>query len=189
MQNNQPIINTVLSVIITISIIVILFMSINLYNKYKEDDKIKDDILEMKKENKETEKQNQKIANMEKDQEKELQISEVSNIAEKFNGKFFVWDSWESFSNNMKGLRASYPNLKDNKNVVIDGKDVGTGTSPESSYSSEVYTTENKQEVAELIKQNKNYEDKTTEKLWYKISNYKDGKYDITKFQSYEKVL
>ncbi|MGJ7589073.1 hypothetical protein [Staphylococcus shinii] len=189
MQNNQPIVNTVLSVIIAISIIVILFMSINLYNKYKEDDKIKNDILAMKKENKQTVKQNQKVDNMEKDQENELKISEVSNIAEKFNEKFFVWDTWESFSNNMKSLRASYPNLKDNDNVVIDGKDVGTGTSPESSYSTDIYTTENKQEIAELIKQNKNYEEKTTEKLWYKVSTYKDGEYDITKFQGYEKVL
>lgn len=189
MQNNQFKLTTILSVVITILIIIALFMSINLYNKYQEDDKIKDDIKTIKAKNNKTTAHNKKVASLEKEQEKELEVEEVSNIATNFNDKFFKWDSWETFSKHMEKLRETYPNLKDNKNVVIDGKDVGTGNSPESDYVSELFITENKKEVTEVIKQTKEYEEKSTEKIWYKVSKYNNGQYDITKFEDYEEVL
>lgn len=189
MQNNQFKLTTVLNVVITILIIVVLFMAINLYNKYQEDDKIKDDIQTIKEKNQKVKSHNKEVAALEKDQENKLQVEEVSNIATNFNDKFFIWDSWEKFSKNMENLRETYPNLKDNENVVIDGKDVGTGNSPNSDYESEQFISENKKEITEVIKQTKEYEEKSTEKIWYKVSNYNDGQYDITKFEDYEKVL
>lgn len=89
----------------------------------------------------------------------------------------------------MKYLRNTFPNLEENKNVKIDGKDVGTGDAPESNYEGNSYVTENKEEISEIIKQSKSYESKATEKLWFKVSNNKDGKYDITKFDAYEKII
>lgn len=44
MQNNNVKMTTVLGVIISLLVIVVIIMGINLFNKYKEDDKIKKDI-------------------------------------------------------------------------------------------------------------------------------------------------
>lgn len=189
MQNNNVKMTTVLGVIISLLAIIVIIMGINLFNKYKEDDKIKKDIQTLQSKNEDVKKHNKDVDNKEKEQEKVLQIDTAMNNTTEFNDKFFVWDSWKTYSDNMKYLRNTFPNLEDNKNVVIDGKDVGTGTAPESTYESDAFVTENKNEVSELIKQSKSYDSKATEKLWFKVSNNKDGKYDITQFESYEKII
>lgn len=189
MQNNNVKMTTVLGVIISLLVIVVIIMGINLFNKYKEDDKIKKDIQTLQSKNEEVKNHNKNVEDKENEQEKKIQIATATNSANEFNDKFFVWDSWKVYSDNMKYLRNTFPNLEENKNVKIDGKDVGTGDAPESNYEGNSYVTENKEEISEIIKQSKSYESKATEKLWFKVSNNKDGKYDITKFDAYEKII
>ena len=78
--------------------------------------------------------------------------------------------------------------MKDNKNVDISGKVVGRGDSPRSSYSSDTFTTRNKDEIAQMITQTKKTPTTQSEKKWFKLSNTQNTTYDVTKMDSYEEI-
>ncbi|EGQ3776064.1 hypothetical protein GH131_10535 [Staphylococcus pseudintermedius] len=178
-----------INIAIGVMLCVLVFAAINLYNKHQEEKHIMKEISELKTKNKSIKEANRKVEEKEKKQEKELAITDVLNTSSNFNDKFFVWGSWEEYSSNMKKLRELHPNLDDSNKVQIDGKDVGNGTSPKSSYDSDIFITKNKGEITELLTQKKKYEDKDTEKIWFKNSYYKEGIYDINEFESYTRIL
>ena len=172
-------------VVILILFMVMMFVLIGLFNTYKENEDLRSDI----KSEKQKINHNKTVSDREKEQNEKLGLTDVENASDDFNEKFYVWSNWQEFSDNMKSLRQTYPNLDSNDNVDISGKAVGTGDSPISNYESTSYTTTNKDELSEIITQEKKYDDHTTETLWHKVSNYKKGKYDISEFEKYDKIL
>ncbi|MDN0189332.1 hypothetical protein P6439_14560 [Staphylococcus arlettae] len=74
MQNNNVKMTTVLGVIISLLAIVVIIMGINLFNKYKEDDKIKKDIQTLQSKNEDVKKHNKDVDNKEKEQRKFLKL-------------------------------------------------------------------------------------------------------------------
>jgi hypothetical protein len=88
----------------------------------------------------------------------------------------------------MESLQKRYPNLEDSDIVDISGKSVGNGESPDSTYSSDIYPTDKKGQIAELITQTKSSEDSDTELVWYKVEDYDKGKYNISYLKPYQKA-
>lgn len=176
-------------VVILILFMVMMFVLIGLFNTYKENEDLRSDIKSEKQKISNTKSHNKTVSDREKEQNEKLGLTDVENASDDFNEKFYVWSNWQEFSDNMKSLRQTYPNLDSNDNVDISGKAVGTGDSPISKYESTSYTTTNKDELSEIITQEKKYDDHTTETLWHKVSNYKKGKYDISEFEKYDKIL
>lgn len=189
MKNSKLENGTICNIFIMLLTITLVFLIFGLLNSYNHNNKLRDEIKNDKEIMAQTKKENKKIESQEKEDYKNLEIASVDNAANDFNNKFFDWDSWKTFSYNMKDLRTKYPNLEDNENIDISGKSVGTGESPVSSYDSEKYTTTKKKELAEYIIQSKKYDDHKSQVIWQKLSNYENGKYDITKFDKYEQIL
>lgn len=176
-------------VVILILSMTMLFVLIGLFNTYKDNEGLRSDIKSDKQKISKSKTHNRMVSEREKKQNEKLGLTDVENASNEFNEKFYVWSNWQEFSDNMKSLRQTYPNLDSNDNVDISGKAVGTGDSPISNYESTSYTTTNKDELSEIITQEKKYDDHTTETLWHKVSNYKKGKYDISQFEKYDKIL
>ncbi|WP_239710624.1 hypothetical protein [Mammaliicoccus sp. E-M21] len=189
MENNRSYSFMVLNAILGICLLITVFMSVNLYNKHQEYQETKSDIKELKLENKNTKIANKKVDEKQRKINEELGIDRVSNQSESFNKLFFEWGTWDKFSDNMGTIRKDYPVIQKGKVVNVDGKDVGTGNSPVSSYSSDVFTTKQKNEVNEFIIQRKTYEDKKTETIWQKNSILINGEYDIKIMKSYELII
>lgn len=131
---------------------------------------------------------NKKIDKEQKAIDKKVGLDDVQSQAETFDDNFFDWSSWGEYTDNMKFLQKEFPNLKDNKNVDISGKVVGRGDSPRSSYSSDTFTTRNKDEIAQMITQTKKTPTTQSEKKWFKLSNTQNTTYDVTKMNSYEEI-
>ncbi|MCE5003485.1 hypothetical protein KJJ36_14025 [Staphylococcus pseudoxylosus] len=180
---------TIRNIFIMLLAITLVFLILGLINSYNHNNSLREDIKKEKATMKQTKKENKKIEAKEMEDYKNLEIADVDNASNDFNDKFFNWDSWKTFSYNMKDLRTKYPNLEDNEDVDISGKSVGTGESPVSSFDSEKYTTTKKKEISEYIIQSKKYNDHKSQVIWQKVSNYENGKYDITKFDKYEQIL
>lgn len=189
MKNNQLSGSTIRNIFIMLLSVIFIFMVLALINSYNHNNGLRDKIKKEKATVEQTKKDNKEILAREQSDNENLEIDNVEDATNNFNDKFFDWNTWEVFSNNMKDLRKTYPNLEDNKDIDISGKSVGTGESPVSSYDSEKYTTTNKQEIAEYIIQSKRYEDHKSQMIWQKVSDYDKGKYDITKFEKYEQIL
>ena len=89
----------------------------------------------------------------------------------------------------MNDLVKTFPNI-DNGNVVdLAPTNVGVGESPESSHDQKVMTTTNKGEIAEFITQTKKTDIGESEALWYKVSEYHDGRYDVAYLKPFKKAL
>ncbi|CAG7915013.1 hypothetical protein SSCS72_02834 [Mammaliicoccus sciuri] len=189
MENNRSYSFMILNAILGLCLLITVFMSVNLYNKHKEFDETKNEIEQMKLENKNIKMANKKVDKKQEKINEELGIDRVSNQSETFNNLFFEWDTWEKFSNNMETIRKDYPAIQKGNVVNVDGKDVGTGNSPVSSYSADVFTTKEKNEVNEFITQRKTYDDKKTETIWQKNSVLINGEYDIKRMKSYELII
>ncbi|MZP63801.1 hypothetical protein GT368_10825 [Staphylococcus pseudintermedius] len=61
--------------------------------------------------------------------------------------------------------------------------------SPNSSYSRDSYIGKEKSQIGDIVKQTKVYPDgQETEAIWYIVSEYKDGKYNITTMNAYREA-
>ena len=121
---------------------------------------------------------NKKVEKQQDEQIKNLGTEEVTNVSNDFNDKLYDWTSWEEYTN------------IDNGNVVdLAPTNVGVGESPESSHDQKVMTTTNKGEIAEFITQTKKTDIGESEALWYKVSEYHDGRYDVSYLKPFKKAL
>lgn len=132
---------------------------------------------------------NKKIEKQQEEQIKNLGTEEVTNVSSDFNDKLYDWTSWEDYTKNMNSLSKAYPNI-DNGNVVdLASTNVGVGESPESSHNQKVMTTTNKGKIAEFITQTKKTDVGESEALWYKVSEYHEGRYDVSYLKPFKKAL
>lgn len=132
---------------------------------------------------------NKKVEKQQEEQIKNLGTEEVTNVSSDFNDKLYDWTSWEEYTKNMNDLVKTFPNI-DNGNVVdLAPTNVGVGESPESSHDQKVMTTTNKGEIAEFITQTKKTDIGESEALWYKVSEYHDGRYDVSYLKPFKKAL
>ncbi|MFW3619457.1 hypothetical protein [Staphylococcus caprae] len=183
MENNSK----YMSLVIVLSLILI-GLGIYAFASYAKVKEIKNEInqLEAKKDDRES--YNKQIEKKQIETDKEVGNADVIRAATDFNNKFYNWSSWNEFSDNMDYLKKTYPNLEDSDIVDISGKAVGNGESPESSYTSEIFPTDKKGEISEIVTQEKTQDNSDTQLLWYKVSKYNKGKYDISYFKPYEEV-
>lgn len=180
--------NNKFTTLLIILILTIVFLGLLVMNSNHKVQNIKDDIQKLEAKQKDREQTNEKINNEQLKENKRVGNERVMTNSKLFNDKFYNWASWDEFSDNMENLKKRYPNLEDSEIVDISGKAVGNGESPESSYSSDIYPTDKKGQVAELIKQTKSTEETDIELLWFKISDYEDGKYNISYLKPYQKA-
>lgn len=132
---------------------------------------------------------NKKVEKQQEEQIENLGTEEVTNVSSDFNNKLYDWTSWKDYTNNMNSLSKAYPNI-DNGNVVdLAPTNVGVGESPESSHNQKVMTTTNKGEIAEFITQTKKTDVGESEALWYKVSEYHEGRYDVSYLKPFKKAL
>ena len=132
---------------------------------------------------------NKKVEKQQDEQIKNLGTEEVTNVSSDFNDKLYDWKSWEEYTNNMNDLVKTFPNI-DNGNVVdLAPTNVGVGESPESSHNQKVMTTTNKGKIAEFITQTKKTDVGESEALWYKVSEYHEGRYDVSYLKPFKKAL
>ncbi|WP_436962336.1 hypothetical protein [Staphylococcus shinii] len=183
MENNNKFLS-----IVTILILAIVFLGALVLNSNHNVKEIKKDIAQLEKKQLDRSKYNDGIDKKQSSINERIGNSAVIKAAKKFNDKFYIWSSWNEFSDNMKDLRAMYPNLEDSDIVDISGKAVGNGDSPDSIYSTDFYATDKKGQVAELITQNKSTETSGTRLQWFKIENMKKGKYSITYLKPYNEA-
>ncbi|WP_215395369.1 hypothetical protein [Staphylococcus aureus] len=133
--------------------------------------------------------ENKKITSANDELKKQVGIYDTDKSSGKFYDKFFKWSTWKEYMANMEQLQVLYPSIDKGKVVNIKGDTRGAGASPESSYSRESYISEEKTQTGDIVHQSKNYPDgKETEAIWYVISDYKDGKYNITKMNAYREA-
>ena len=132
---------------------------------------------------------NKKVEKQQEEQIENLGTEEVTNVSSDFNDKLYDWTSWKEYTNNMNNLVKTYPNI-DNGNVVdLAPTNVGVGESPESSHNQKVMTTTNKGKIAEFITQTKKTDVGESEALWYKVSEYHEGRYDVSYLKPFKKAL
>lgn len=132
---------------------------------------------------------NKKVDKQQEEQIKNLGTEEVTNVSSDFNDKLYDWKSWEDYTNNMNDLVKTYPNIDKGNVVDLAPTNVGVGESPESSHDQKVMTTKNKGEIAEFITQTKKTDIGESEALWYKVSEYHDGRYDVSYLKPFKKAL
>lgn len=189
MENKRSYLLMVLNAIIGLSLLITIFMCVNLYNKHQDYKEMKSEIQELKLKNEKTVAHNKKVDKKQKQIDEELGLERIQNHAKVFDDLFFEWGTWKDFSDNMSIIRKDYPAIQKGNVVNVDGKDVGTGNSPVSSYTADIFTTKQKNEVNEFITQRKTYEDKKTETIWQKNSVLINGEYNITRMKSYELII
>ncbi|WP_237451446.1 hypothetical protein, partial [Staphylococcus pseudintermedius] len=86
-------------------------------------------------------------------------------------------------------LQVLYPTIEEGNVVNIKGDTRGAGVSPNSSYSRDSYIGKEKSQIGDIVKQTKVYPDgQETEAIWYIVSEYKDGKYNITTMNAYREA-
>lgn len=132
---------------------------------------------------------NKKVETQQEEQIKNLGTEEVTNVSSDFNDKLYDWTSWEDYTNNMNSLSKAYPNIENGNVVDLAPTNVGVGESPESSHNQKVMTTTNKGEIAEFITQTKKTDIGESEALWYKVSEYHEGRYDVSYLKPFKKAL
>ncbi|MEX2935963.1 hypothetical protein [Staphylococcus saprophyticus] len=183
MENNNK-----FTSLVVILIIVVGFMGILTLVSNQKLANIKDDITKLEAKQKERNQYNDKIKEQQKEEDARVGNDRVTTNAKYFNDKFYNWSSWNEFSDNMENLKKRYPNLEDSDIVDISGKSVGNGESPESTYSSDIYPTDKKGQIAELITQTKSEDETDTELVWFKVEDYDNGKYNISYLKPYQKA-
>ncbi|MFB3208879.1 hypothetical protein PF233_13260 [Staphylococcus pseudintermedius] len=137
---------------------------------------------QIKKKNKEVEAANDKL-------KKQIGIYDTDHASKRFYDKFFVWSTWKEYMSNMKQLQVLYPTIEKGNVVNIKDDTRGAGVSPDSSYSKDSYIGKEKSQIGDIVKQTKVYPDgQETEAIWYIVSEYKDGKYNITTMNAYREA-
>lgn len=174
-----------LTIVLGVIAIVLVGMFIHRFIQVNE---VQSDIKNMKSEKKVNELHNKKVAKEQNDMLKKLGLGKVKSESNTFNNLFFDWSGWGEYTKNMEELQDKYPEIDKGDVVDISGRLVGNGEGPRSRYTSNVYTTSKQGEIAEFIEQNKSADDSRSKALWFKLSNYKDGNYNITDMNVYREV-
>ncbi|PKE06421.1 hypothetical protein CW676_07730 [Macrococcoides caseolyticum] len=178
-----------LDLLILFLITSLIISSVILYNKMNEAEDLSKDLTAKQEKREKIISENKKITEKQIENDNLVGNHDVSVTSEDFNHLYFDWNSWEMYSKNMKEIREKYPNLERSKYVDISGMDVGTGRSPESVHKVQIYNTSKQGEIAEIINQNRRYDDRVTERLIFKVSEYDKGRYDIKEFKVYNRAL
>lgn len=178
-----------LDLLILFLITSLIISSVILYNKMNEAEDLSKDLTAKQEKREKIISENKKITEKQRENDNLIGNHDVSVTSEDFNHLYFDWNSWEMYSKNMKEIREKYPNLERSKYVDISGMDVGTGRSPESVHKVQIYNTSKQGEIAEIINQNRRYDDRVTERLIFKVSEYDKGRYDINEFKVYNRAL
>lgn len=178
-----------LDLVILFLITSLIISSVILYNKMNEAEDLSKDLTAKQEKREKIISENKKITEKQRENDNLVGNHDVSVTSEDFNHLYFDWNSWEMYSKNMKEIREKYPNLERSKYVDISGMDVGTGRSPESVHKVQIYNTSKQGEIAEIINQNRRYDDRVTERLIFKVSEYDKGRYDIKEFKVYNRAL
>lgn len=177
--------NALMILLIIVAGFVILFQIVR-FNEIKD---LKQDIADAKTEKKDVQKYNKGIQEKQQKQLDEVGLTNVKEEMSNFNNLFFEWSTWGEFSRNMKELRALYPKIQSGDVVNISGKSVGTGESPESTYDNDFMTTTNREELAEVVNQNKDFNDGQSDTMWYIIGEKKgDSTFNITHMNHYREI-
>lgn len=176
--------------VITIALLAIAtFVLIFCVVRYHEIQGLKHDIAEKQSEKKAVEKHNKSVDKKQHDQLNTVGLSQVKDDMNNFNELFFKWSTWGEYSKNMKELRESYPSIQKGDVVNISAKNVGSGQSPKSTYQNDFLTTTNKEEIAEIVDQSKDFGNGNSETLWYIIGDKKGGAtFNVTKMSHYQEV-
>lgn len=157
--------------------------------RHNEIENLKDDVKQAKAEKQSVQKYNKQIEKKQQKQLEEVGLKNVKNDMNTFNELFFNWNSWGEYSRNMKELRKLYPKIEKGDIVNISGKNVGSGESPESSYESDYLTTTNKNEIAEVVNQSKDFNNGESNTLWFITGKEKDEEtLDITHMNHYREI-
>lgn len=177
LRKDVAIVLLVIASIVLISFVIGRSMEIN---------ELKSDIKDKKEQKVAITKHNDKVEAKQNEQLKDINLEDVSNEADTFNELFFDWDSWSKYDKNMKTLREKFPKVDEGKVTDISGKVVGHGRSPISTYEASYLTTTKEHEIMQFVEQNKEGVSDQSNSLWYIISEYKDGQYDIKYMKRYE---
>ena len=176
----------VLTVLLLATTVIFTFLMIN---KFTDVHDLEQSIVKKQDDRKLAIAHNKKVDKQQEEQIKNLGTEEVTNVSSDFNDKLYDWKSWEDYTNNMNDLVKTYPNIDKGNVVDLAPTNVGVGESPESSHDQKVMTTTNKGEIAEFITQTKKTDIGESEALWYKVSEYHDGRYDVSYLKPFKKAL
>lgn len=171
---------TVVLILSTITMVILLVVRSNEINQ------LKDDIQNKKEQKTAIVNHNKKVDKLEEAQLEKINLNDVKQEATKFNDLFFDWDTWAKYDGNMKKLQKNYPHIDDSDVVDISGEVVGHGRSPISTYDATYLTTANDKEITQFVEQEKEGVSDESSALWYIISDYKDGEYDIKYMKRYK---
>lgn len=177
------------NVILSILIFCVAITGIYAYNQYSKANDLQQKVDKRLAYNKKVDKKNKKIEDENIKLKKSIGVYDTERSSKKFYDKFFVWNTWEQYLDNMKQLQLLYPQINDGKVVNIKGDKRGAGASPDSSYTKETFISKEKGETADIVTQNKQYFDGSESvAIWYVISKYENGKYDISHMKAYREA-
>lgn len=187
MQETRESIFYSFAAILSIIAVIMLIMAIN---KSTEANDLQAKIDKMNKEKDNRIAYNKDIAKKNEEESEKVGIDEVSKEADVFNDKFFNWGDWGEFTKNRKDLRSLYPNINEGKVVDISGMDVGSNSNKlKSNHSTDRFIGSQNNKIGEMITQFKSSDTGgKTDGMWYKVSEMKDGKYEVVFMEKYEKV-
>ncbi|HHX0046035.1 hypothetical protein L6D11_13965 [Staphylococcus aureus] len=177
------------NVILSILIFCVAITGIYAYNQYSKANDLQQKVDKRLAYNKKVDKKNKKIEDENIKLKKSIGVYDTERSSKKFYDKFFVWNTWEQYLDNMKQLQLLYPQINDGKVVNIKGDKRGAGASPDSSYTKETFISKDKGETADIVTQTKQYFDGSESvAIWYVISKYENGKYDISHMKAYREA-
>lgn len=174
--------------ILLILVVVVIISGIFAFNQFKEAQQNQKELSAKQDKAKKTKSNNKKIAKENEELFKKIGTYDTLMATRDFYDKFYNWNSWEQYADNMKELQNTYPNIDDDDVVDISGNDVGTGESPDSSYTEKNYVGTKKGQIGQFITQTKKYEDREGTAIWYVVSDYKDGKLNISQMKPYREA-
>ena len=176
----------ILAILLLAGAVLVIVLLIVRFNQVNE---LKEDIKDKQEEKKNVQAYNKKIDSKQKQQLKEVGLSDVRQSMDNFNNLFFTWESWGQFDKNMKKLRQLYPKIDEGDKVDISGEAVGTGKSPVSTYENEFYSTTNKHEIAEMVTQSKEGVSDKSSTVWYIVGDENDdNKFNISHMKRYREL-
>ncbi|HHA5789755.1 TPA: hypothetical protein ACOBID_001796 [Enterococcus faecium] len=186
MQNNE--ITNAKKAIGILSIIVIICCIVLFQKKNAYDTNVKE-LEDLKSQQIEVIKNNQKVKAKQEAQYKELGNGEIKEQSREFFNLFYNWNSWEKYTKNMKEIQTEFPQLVKSSPVDISGTMVGTGDSPISSYTADYFTTSQKGKMVELITQTRNTPTTATTTFWRGVTRIGDNQlFYLDQLDSYVKA-
>lgn len=177
------------NLILTILIVCVVISAIYAYNQFSKANDLQKKVDSRIEKNKKVDLENKKIDKANIQLKKDVGIYDTEQSSTKFYDKFFVWNTWQEYLDNLKQLRLLYPQIEEGKTVDLKGDKRGAGASPDSNYSKKTFIGKSKSETGDFVTQTKRYDDGSeTQAIWYVISNHNKGKYDITYMKAYREA-